>query len=108
MEQNKTRFYENYGKIREFVIRDTEPEKDEEILAISDLLFNTKTEKENKKAQEIEDIIKLLAKKKKIPIAIRREAILKGRKTIRKVLQALILKHLEKNDSDEHLRSTSI
>ena len=102
MDRNKSRFYENYDKIRKFVI--------DEILAISDLLYNTRTEKENKKGQEIEPVIELLSKKRKIPtcIKIRRKAISKGKNTIRKVLQALILKHLEEDDDDEHLRSTSI
>ena len=108
MDRNKSRFYENYDTVRKFVIKDTEPEEKDEILAISDLLYNTRTEKENKKGQEIEPIIELLSKEKKIPIEIRREAISKGRKTVRKVLQALILKHLEKDDDDEHLRSASI
>ena len=108
MDQNKTRFYENYDKIRKFIIKDTELEKNDEILAVSDLLYNTRSEKENKKGQEIEPVVELLSKRKKIPIEIRKKAISQGRDTIRKVLQALLLKHLEEDDNDEHLRSASI
>ena len=108
MDKNKTRFYENYDKIRKFVIEDSELETDNQVLAVSDLLYNTRNEKENKKGQEIEPVVELLSKEKKIPIKIRREALLKGRDTIRKVLQALLIKHLEEDDSDERLRSASI
>ena len=108
---NKNRFYENYDAIRKFVIHDIELEGEEDVLALSDLLYNiynTRTEKINKKRQEIDPVIELLSKVKKIPLKIRTQSIQKGKRNIRKALQALILKHLEKDDDDKHLRSTLI
>ena len=49
---NSFRFYENYDAIRNFVISDTEFTREEEIFALSDLIYNTRTEKVNKKGQE--------------------------------------------------------
>ena len=79
MDTDKSRFYENYDAIRKFVMYDTELEKNEKILALSDLLYNTRTEKVNKKGQEIEPVIELLSKVTKIPLKIRKQAITNGK-----------------------------
>ena len=105
---NSFRFYENYDAIRKFVISDTELTREGEILALSDLIYNTRTEKVNKKGQEIDPVIELLSKTKKTPLKVRRQAIKRSKQNIRKLVQALILKHLENDDNDELLEATSI
>ena len=58
----QNRFYENYEAIKKFIVEDSELEKKEEILALSDVLYNTRTEKINNKGQEIEPVIQLLSR----------------------------------------------
>ena len=82
MDINKNRFYENYEAIRKFIIADSELEKKEEILALSDVLYSTRTEKINKKGQEIEPVIQLLSQVKKIPLKVRKQAVKKGKKIL--------------------------
>ena len=74
-------------------------------MALSDRLYNTWTETVNKQGQEIDPVFDFLSKTKKIPLNVRRQAIKKSKQNIRKLVQALILKHLRKDDDDNLLRS---
>ena len=97
VDKNQDRFYNNYDEIRDFSRGLGELVKKEEVLALSDLLFNTREIEENKIAREENEYINLLCEQKGIHWTIRRQAIQEAGEELQTLVQILILLHIDKD-----------
>ena len=100
-DKNKERFYEHYDEIRDFMKHGIDLKKEEEVMALSDLLFNTRHIKENKKAREDNEYINLLCQERGIEWTLRREAIKKAKEELRILVRILIYLHLDEDEREE-------
>ena len=94
-DKNKERFYENYESIRNFVINGKDLTKKEEVLALCDLLVNTKHLEISKATRKKNEYIKLLSEEKGVDWKVRKEAIKTVKGSLQTFVHILILAHLE-------------
>ena len=94
-DKNKERFYENYESIRNFVINGKDLTKKEEVLALCDLLLNTKHLEISKATRKKNEYIKLLSEEKGVEWKVRKEAIKTVKGSLQTFVHILILAHLE-------------
>ena len=94
-DKNKERFYENYESIRDFAVNGKDLTKKEEVLALCDLLLNTKHLEISKATRKKNEYIKLLSEEKGIEWRVRKEAIKKTKESLQTFVHILLLSHLE-------------
>ena len=89
-DKNKERFYENYESIRDFVINGKDLTKKEEVLALCDLLLNTKHLEISKATRKKKRVYKTALRRKRCRVESQKRSNQNGKREFTNICPHLV------------------